>query len=70
MNIIYSTPDCGKCKQLGNILEEKGIPFKFCYDINEFDKNNIPYDVPQLVLDEGDGKPMSMYFAYQWANQQ
>ena len=66
MVTIYTTETCPKCKILKKKMEEKGIEFKECTDINVMSALNI-HSVPYL---EVDNQLMDFGEANNWINNQ
>lgn len=61
---LYKTPTCPKCRVLKMKLEEKGVTFNTCEDIEVLKAKGIS-SVPVL---EVDGKMMTFVEANNWVN--
>ena len=62
---LYTT-ECPKCKVLKKKLDEKGIPYTVCSDINEMMEKQIN-SVPVLEVEE---RLLQFSEAIEWANNQ
>lgn len=64
MITIYKTESCPKCHVLKTKLDEKGIEYKECVDLDEMRELGI-MSVPQL---KNDGELMDFMTALAWVN--
>lgn len=49
---LYSTPGCPMCQMLAKKMEERGIPFEKCMDVDTMQSIGIEH-VPVLRTDDG-----------------
>lgn len=68
MITIYSSPTCGSCKLLKDLLTKKGIEFSVCEDVDVIlSKNFKDLRIPKLEIDD---KVLDFNDAYKWAKAQ
>ena len=67
MITIYSLPNCGNCKMLKKILEDKNISFNKIEDKEIIIENGIT-TIPTLELE--DGTRLAFGDAYRWIQAQ
>ena len=66
MITIYTTPTCNKCATLKKLMNEKGILFQECSNLNIFRELNI-MSAPYLLVNE---ELLDFTAAYNWIKAQ